>query len=287
MILHIGCWLLLLTALPVSAQSIRVASFHISDLSTASNLERVADLIQQYDLVAIQDVSDLAAADQLLAILFRRGDFFKILPSQPSGDDPIRYAFAWRDRSVQILAPGSFIDIDAARRPVFAAFRAGDLDFVAVNYQTTAPAQQASEELDRAYRHMRKHRPDEGDVLIFASLAQPTQPAPPLLPALPLDSPVPLDGSQGSANIYLSMEQTREFTGAHGVDRFDQGADESDSPDLSAVSQRRPVWIELATGKGDDDGPGIEPPSAVVPQSWGRTKAPLSTPSSSAWLRSR
>ena len=162
----ICCLALLLSALSATAQPLRVTSFHASELSLDSNLEGVADIIQQYDFAAIQDLRDLAAADQLLAILFRRGDFFKVLPSQPSAADETRYAFAWRDRRVQILAPGSFLDIGAERRLVYAAFRAGDFDFVALNYQTRAPAASAAAELEQAYQDMRQRLPEEGDILL-------------------------------------------------------------------------------------------------------------------------
>ena len=91
-------YVLLLLTLPATAEEIRVASFHASQLSLESDIAGVADRLQAYDFVAIKDLRDLAAVDELLAVLFRRSDFFKILPSQPSGDDGARYAFAWRDR---------------------------------------------------------------------------------------------------------------------------------------------------------------------------------------------
>ena len=80
------CYLfLLLAAIPATSKPLRVASFHVSQFTQESVIERIADIVQQYDMVAIQDLRELAAADALLATLFRRGDFFKILPSNPSG----------------------------------------------------------------------------------------------------------------------------------------------------------------------------------------------------------
>tara|TARA_B100001115_G_scaffold64323_1_gene47585 strand:+ start:808 stop:1095 length:288 start_codon:yes stop_codon:yes gene_type:complete len=43
-----------------------VASFHISQFTQESDIERIADIVQQYGMVAIQDLRDLAAADTLL-----------------------------------------------------------------------------------------------------------------------------------------------------------------------------------------------------------------------------
>ena len=61
------CYLFrLLAAIPATSQSLRVASFHISQFIQESDIERIADILQQYGMVAIQDLRDLAAADALL-----------------------------------------------------------------------------------------------------------------------------------------------------------------------------------------------------------------------------
>ena len=61
------CYLfLLLTAIPATSQSLWVASFHIGQFTQESDIERIADIVQQYGMVAIQDLRDLAAADALL-----------------------------------------------------------------------------------------------------------------------------------------------------------------------------------------------------------------------------
>tara|TARA_B100000674_G_scaffold497951_1_gene533735 strand:- start:991 stop:1347 length:357 start_codon:yes stop_codon:yes gene_type:complete len=61
------CYLfLLLATIPATSQSLRVASFHISQFTQESDIERIADIVQQYGMVAIQDLRDLAAADTLL-----------------------------------------------------------------------------------------------------------------------------------------------------------------------------------------------------------------------------
>ncbi len=43
-----------------------MASFHISQFTQESDIERIADIVQQYGMVAIQDLRDLATADALL-----------------------------------------------------------------------------------------------------------------------------------------------------------------------------------------------------------------------------
>ena len=43
-----------------------MASFHISQFTQESDIERIADIVQQYGMVAIQDLRDLATANALL-----------------------------------------------------------------------------------------------------------------------------------------------------------------------------------------------------------------------------
>ncbi len=272
------CVLLLLAA-PTTAEEIRVASFHASQLSLQSDIAGVADRLQAYDFVAIQDLYDLAAVDELLATLFRRGDFFKILPSRPSGDDGAHYAFAWRDRSVQIVSPGSFLGTNASRRPVYAIFRANNFDFVAVNFQSATRANTAeSKVLNDAYAQLLAALPDERDMLFFGSFSH-AAPAMPALEAIfPLANPVSINGASAHANIFISTLYTREYTRASGVDRFDESNFAGDVAAARRVSLQRPVWATFDTSAPDDDGPGIAAPSPVLEQSWAPIKAARQLP---------
>ncbi|MEE2726255.1 MAG: hypothetical protein VX792_04215 [Candidatus Latescibacterota bacterium] len=97
---------------------------------------------------------------------------------------------------MQLIAPGSFLEIDSEYRPVYATFQAGDFDFIAVIYQTASPAVQASKELVETYHKARETLADEGDVLLFSSPAEPTPVTAPLTPIVPLDAPVALTGAE-------------------------------------------------------------------------------------------
>ena len=227
------CYLfLLLAAIPAASQPLRPASFHVSEFSGESDIERIADIVQQYDMVAIQDLRDLAAADALLA-LFRRGDFFKVLAFKPIEHRRNALRVCWRDRSVQLIAPGSFLEIDSEYRPVYATFRAGNFDFIAVIYQTASPAAQASKELMETYHKARETLADEGDVLLFSSLAEPTPVPAPLTPIVPLDAPVALDGSSAHANIYIAAYLTGEYSGNYAIDSFELNLPDADAQRVS------------------------------------------------------
>lgn len=266
--------ILLLLVLPAAADEIRVASFHASQLSLQSDIAGVADRLQAYDFVAIQDLRDLAAVDELLATLFRRSDFYKILPSQPSGDDGARYAFAWRDRSVKIVSPGSFLGNNPSRRPVYATFRAGNFDFVAVNFQSPTTATAATDSLlQNAHTRLKEIFPDERDLLLFASFSHIAPELPALDPIFPLDNIVSISGEATHANIYLPTADTREHSGTSGIDFFDTSAFNGDSEKAARVSQQRPIWTTFSTDAPDDDGPGLTPPSPVLEQHWAHIKA--------------
>lgn len=266
--------ILLLLAIPATADEIRVASFHASQLSLQSDIAGVADRLQAYDFVAIQDLRDLAAVDELLATLFRRSDFFKILPSQPSGEDGARYAFAWRDRSIKIISPGSFLGNNPSRRPVYATFRAGNFDFVAVNYQSATTATVAADSLlQDAHTQLKEILPDEHDLLLFASFSHVAPELAALDPIFPLDNIVSINGDGVHANIYLSTVNTREHSGTSGIDDFDATAFNNDVEKAVRVSQQRPVWAIFSTDAPDDDGPDLTPPSPVLEQNWAHIKA--------------
>jgi|GEM_PF-1490397 len=271
--------ILLLFAAPLSAEEIRVASFYASNLSPNSDLEGVADRLQNYDFVAIQDLRDLAAVDELLAILFRRSDFFKILPSQPSGSDGARYAFAWRDRSVKIVSPGSFLGTSAERRPVYALFRAGHFDFAAVNFQSaTSAAASEAKQLDDAFAQLGLDLADERDLILFGSFTHPAPELSRLAPLFPRDHSISLRGDPIHANIYFSNLHTREYAGANGIDSFDETAFANDVDAAIRVSRQRPIWATFTTDSPDDDGAGIPAPSPVIGHSWSHIKAARPAP---------
>ena len=76
---------------PIHAE-IRLASFYAGEISVDSNLERIADIIQLFDLVAIQGLRETESIDPLVSILSRRGDYYKFLVSNPTGNNGRRYA---------------------------------------------------------------------------------------------------------------------------------------------------------------------------------------------------
>ena len=90
---------------PVPPGQIRLASFNIRIYSTGSRddteLGLIADRLQQFDLVAIQELRDEEVVQRTLSILEARGHVYHAMVSPPVGRGVReRYAFLWRPEKV-------------------------------------------------------------------------------------------------------------------------------------------------------------------------------------------
>jgi hypothetical protein len=105
-------WLILLlfpTAL--FAEDLLLASWNIRIFSTGSRddteLELIADRLQQYDLIAIQEARDAEVVERTLAILESRGHTYEAFVSAQVGRGvQERYAFLWRPDKVERFDDG-------------------------------------------------------------------------------------------------------------------------------------------------------------------------------------
>ncbi|MES1937117.1 endonuclease/exonuclease/phosphatase family protein, partial [Salinisphaera hydrothermalis] len=135
--------------LPVSATAgVRIASWNLKHLgwNNGKNLQAVAQIVGRFDLVAIQEVMDPAAARRLAKIVSQdTGEPWGVTTSQLEGDSSYResYAFLWRKSAVAhdsgdslYLDPGNKF----AREPYTASFTTKDnhteltLGTVHINY---------------------------------------------------------------------------------------------------------------------------------------------------------
>jgi hypothetical protein len=72
-------------------------------------------------------------------------------------------------------------------------------------------------------------------------------------------------------NLWWDAEFVTEWTGAAGVDRFDEAVFDNDDDAASlAVSDHRPIWATFETSLADDDGADV--PTSVGNMSWGKAK---------------
>ena len=118
---------------PVPQGQIRLASWNIRIYSTGSRddseLELIADRLQQFDLIAIQELRDEEVVQRTLAILAARGEAYQAIVSEPVGRSVTeRYAFYYRPDRITPLDNGQIwpdTNDEFIREPFYASFKAG------------------------------------------------------------------------------------------------------------------------------------------------------------------
>ncbi|MFC1745622.1 helix-hairpin-helix domain-containing protein, partial [Candidatus Riflebacteria bacterium] len=125
------------TAIP---ESIKIGSFNIRLLSNSSRSDKelglIVDLIQDFDLVAIQELRDAAVLKRLVKILNKRGHVYKHVVSPKVGRGVKElYAYVYKKGTVKLLH-GPFVYSEKGdefiREPYYAYFKAGNFDFYLV-----------------------------------------------------------------------------------------------------------------------------------------------------------
>jgi endonuclease/exonuclease/phosphatase family metal-dependent hydrolase len=275
---------------PVPPGQIRLASFNIRIYSTGSRddteLRLIADRLQQFDIVAIQELRDEEVLQRTLAILEARGHVYKAMISPPVGRGVTeRYAFLWRPEKVAALDSGTvYPDPDDVfiREPFYASFRAGSFDFTLITIHVIfgdGVSDRRAENLllDDAYRAVQNADPNEHDVILLGDFNLPPTDsgmaeADVLLdPVFTGDRWTTISDASLYDNLWWESDFVTEWTGASGIDRFDEAVFSNDDDAASlAVSDHRPIWVTFSTGQPDDDGQDVS--TAVSPSSWGATK---------------
>jgi endonuclease/exonuclease/phosphatase family metal-dependent hydrolase len=171
---------------PVPPGQIRLASFNIRIYSTGSRddteLGLIADRLQQFDLVAIQELRDEEVVQRTLSILEARGHVYHAMVSPPVGRGvKERYAFLWRPEKVAPVDSGTvYSDPDDVfiREPFYASFRAGSFDFTLITIHVifgdgVADRRAENMLLDDVYRAVQGADPNEQDVILLGDFNLP------------------------------------------------------------------------------------------------------------------
>jgi competence ComEA-like helix-hairpin-helix protein len=268
---------------------LRLASWNIRIFSTRSRtnaeLARIADRLQPYDLVAIQDLRDEEVIDRTLQLLADRGHRFRAVISPPVGRGvKERYAFLYRPAKVQVLGPERlYPDPDDAfiREPFWASFRSGQFDFTLVTIHSIfgdSKRERRAEalRLDDIYQLVQRADPDEQDVMILGDFNLPpddsgfAELAELLTPLFTGEIRTTISDASLYDNIWFDPAYVREWTGERGVDRFDETAFGNDDEVASrAVSDHRPIWATFRTDQ-NDDGSGVA--TAAAETTWRKVK---------------
>ena len=131
--------------------------------------------------------------------------------------------------------------------------------------------------LDDVYRAVQDTDPNEQDVILLGDFNLPPSDSGMVEVDVLLDpvfiGDVRTTISEASLydNLWWDAEFVTEWTGAAGIDRFDEAVFGNDDDAASlAVSDHRPIWVTLSTELPDDDGRSVS--TGIAPKSWGITK---------------
>ncbi|MGE4651102.1 MAG: endonuclease/exonuclease/phosphatase family protein, partial [Myxococcota bacterium] len=275
---------------PVPPGQIRLASFNIRIYSTGSRddteLALIADRLQQFDLVAIQELRDEEVVQRTLAMLADRGHTYEAMISDPVGRGlSERYAFFWRPKKVDALDAGTVwpdIDDDFIREPFYASFRAGTFDFTLITIHVifgdgVGGRRAEALLLDDVYHSVQDEDPNEQNVMLLGDFNLPPEDTgmdeiDTILDPL-LSGAVRTTISDASLydNFWWESAFLSEWTGEAGIDRFDEAVfGDEDSVASLAVSDHRPIWATFRTDGADDDGAPM--PTVVGQVNWSEIK---------------
>ena len=265
----------LLAVTAAYCQTITIASWNVRIYSTGSRddaeLELICDRLEQFDLVAVQELRDQEVIDRTLAMLHGRGQAFDALVSEGVGRGVLeRYGFLWRPERVELIDAGGFYPDPQdllIREPYWATFRAGSFDFTLISTHNVwgdrvADRRAEAALMDDVYAYVQAVDPDEQDVMLVGDYNLPPDDTGfeelrgVLTPLFDADQHTVISDNEIYDNIWLDLAFVTEWTGETGIDRFDETAfGDDDSAASLAVSDHRPIWARFRTDS-DDDGPG-------------------------------
>jgi endonuclease/exonuclease/phosphatase family metal-dependent hydrolase len=232
--------------------------------------------MQQYDLIAIQELRDIAALERCVSELASRSRKYSFVASKPVGTSKSKelYAYLYRPDVVSHLGDPSIYDDHAdrfIREPYIAHFRSGTFDFTMITthilYGSGKKDPARAGELNAiadVFRQIQNADPSENDIILTGDFNEP--PDSPRFAALVSIPTLQMiiqgtnvrtvihDSSLYDNIVFQSQYTDREYTGIWGVYKFDEEMFGNDDQMASKVcSDHRPVWADFRTDAGDDD----------------------------------
>lgn len=257
------------------AEPVTIASFNIRLFSTASRtdaeLAQIADLLQRYDLVALQELRDEGVLRRTVAILQQLGLAYAYEISPPVGRAvKEHYAFLYRQDRLQIRGAGRLYpdpEDRFIREPFYASFDAGDFDFTLVTIHVLFGSSESErrpeiEALAAVYQTIQDEDPTEQDVILLGDFNfPPTDKGFSRLKAFPgmvflIQPPAKTTISDESLydNVWFQEPYVREYAGESGIEKFDETMFGNDDRAAKlAISDHRPIWARFRTAGPDDD----------------------------------
>ncbi len=258
---------------------LRLATWNVRILSDGSRddaeLAYIAQIMERYDLVAVQELRDTRVVERLLAIM----PGWEAVVSGPAGRGVKELcAFFYRTSMVEPLGE-AFLLPDPAdlfiREPYIAGFRAGNFDFTLITIHLLYGSGKRERRrelvlLDDVVRVVDFLDGAEEDQILLGDFNfdaddsgwQFTR----MVPVVASDVKTTITDTSSYDNFWIDPENSREYAGFLEVYRFDELLFGDDDRAASlAVSDHRPVAVLFATGLPDDDGEGAGEGELLVP----------------------
>ena len=259
----------------LGTRTVRLAAWNIRIFSNNSRddheLRRIANVLIDYDFIAIVELRDEEVLKRTETILKRMGRDYDYLVSRPVGGKvKERYAFLFDQMLVDVLDDGMvFPDPNDTflREPYSASFRAGQFDFTAITAHviwgdSVLPRQREVRELANVYQTLQAMNGAEQDVILLGDFNcnpddllayQPLMSIPRMAHLFDVPQKSHIRDTSLYDNIFFQTSYVTEYTGKSGIDRFDETDFGNDDMTASlAVSDHRPVWGEFRIDSDDD-----------------------------------
>lgn len=278
---------------------LKLAAWNIRSLSDRSRndneLQKIAQTLIDYDLIAIIEVRDERVLKRVQQILSASGAEYGYLMSDPVGQVGStykeRYAFLYYKGLVRVVKDGELypdaadgVD-DFVRDPYWATFRAGRFDFSVIASHVVwgdSVAKRRAEvmALAEVYRYVQAANGAEDDILLVGDFNRepsdtvayrPLMAIPSMTHLFRLPQKSHIRDSSLYDNIFFQTNFVTEYLGRSGIDKFDE-ADfgNDDSAANLAVSDHRPVWAlfridGLAGSFAPTPSPGVGDQDVITP----------------------
>ena len=256
-------------------QAITIASFNIRIFSDKSRddeeIDYIADILANYDIIAIQELRDKEVLQRTVNLLKERGKEYEYEVSEQVGKRvKERYAFLYRKDKVKKIQEGRLYKErkdEFIREPFYTTFKAGNFDFTLVTIHVLFGSSKKArrpeiKELATVYNKIQDEDPTEQDIILLGDFNfPPTDKGFNDLRAIStmtflIEPPVKTTITDTSLydNFWFQKEYVREYIGESGVNRFDEIMfNNDDNKAKRAVSDHRPIWARFDISKEDDD----------------------------------
>jgi len=261
----------------VDESLIRVAFWNVRSLSSTSRdadeIREIAQVMSQYDVVAVAEVDDTTVIASIVEVLGRGDVPWSGVTSARVGNSPSsseHYGFVYREDRVALESSRVLPELTLAsgapfgREPFAGWFRAEALDFalLAVHVTWGSDEEARVDEIRALGPYAELVADEEPDVVVAGDLNRDADDSESLgwlaetyrlATTTRADVATKVDSPRTYSHILLSPASAEDYSGDHGVDMFDQWLYEGDAERASLrASDHRPVWVALRTDVDDD-----------------------------------